>query len=247
MEESYGAAYARLYRTHWWWRARERYLAERLSEILRPGEAGEVLDFGCGDGLFFDALARFGEPSGVEPASALLDPAGRWRERISTAPLTFDANSTARYGLVVALDVFEHIQDPRPAIDELVRRTRPGGWWLVTVPAFRALWTRHDDLNQHVRRYRASELSALLGSAGLEIREVRYLFGWVAAAKLLMRVKEALVRGAPRAPQVPPSSLNALLYGLSRAEQRIFRRVPLPFGSTLMVLARVSRGGPPSP
>ena len=117
----------------------------------------------------------------------------------------------------------------------------------MTVPAFRALWTRHDDLNQHVRRYRASELSALLGSAGLEIREVRYLFGWVAAAKLLMRVKEALVRGAPRAPQVPPSSLNALLYGLSRAEQRIFRRVPLPFGSTLMVLARVSRGGPPSP
>ena len=105
MDAEYGARYADLYRRHWWWRAREAYLVRILERHLRDSTKGDVLDFGCGDGLFFPVLERFGEPYGIEPEAALLDPKGPWRSRISTAPLAFDANETARYGLVVALDV----------------------------------------------------------------------------------------------------------------------------------------------
>ncbi len=238
MDEAYGSAYAALYRGHWWWRARHAYLTRLLAARLTPGSAGEALDFGCGDGLFFDALARYGEPYGIEPEAALLDPAGPWRARIDTRPLTPDASQRDRFGLVVALDVLEHLADPRPAIRELVARTRPGGLWIVSVPAFRALWTHHDDLNQHFHRYRRDELEQLLRSHGLEVLEARYVFGWTAVAKLLMRAMEALRTPRDAPPRIPWAPVNLALLGLCRAEQWLFRRAPLPFGSSVIAVAR---------
>lgn len=247
MDESYGAVYARLYRTHWWWRAREAYLSQLLTRHLAPGEAGEALDFGCGDGLFMDVLARFGTPSGIEPHGELLDPNGKWRNRIAATPLTEETSQRGRYGLVVALDVLEHLEQPEAAVAELVRRTRPGGLWVVTVPAFQSLWTSHDDLNQHVKRYRRHDLAALLRGGGLEVLDVRYLFAWPAAAKLLVRAKEAIFGAVPSSPRVPPAALNALLYALCRAEQTLFGVVPPPFGSSVVAVARLSTDARPSP
>lgn len=247
MDDSYGAVYARLYRSHWWWRARKHYLERLLAHRLAPGEAGEALDFGCGDGLFMDALARYGTPSGIEPHGELLNPKGRWRERISTAPLVNDPSQHGRYGLVVALDVLEHLKNPEVAVTELVRRTKPGGLWVVTVPGFQFLWTSHDDLNQHVKRYRRADLAALLRGGGLDVLDVRYLFAWPAGAKLLVRAKERLLGAVPEAPRVPFAPLNTALYALCRAEQLLFGIVPPPFGSSVVAVARLNKGGPPSP
>lgn len=247
MDDSYGVAYARLYRTHWWWRAREHFLTRLLARYVPVGSAGDVLDFGCGDGLFFDVLERFGAPYGIEPHGEWLDPGGRWRPRISTDALQPDPSQTGRFGLVVALDVLEHLEHPERAVAELARRTRPGGIWVVTVPAFQSLWTAHDDLNQHVRRYRRRELVSLLSGAGLEVVDAQYFFGWPAVAKVGVRVKERLLGAHPTPPRVPPAAINALCYGLSRAEQMLGSVLPLPFGSSVVAVARLSRGAPPSP
>lgn len=249
MDDRYGVAYAQLYRRHWWWRAREHFLTRLLNRYLSPGSAGEVLDFGCGDGLYFDVLARFGRPSGIEPHGEWLDPNGRWRSQISTEPLRPDPRQQGRFGLVVALDVLEHLEHPEEAAIELARRTRPGGLWVVTVPAFQSLWTAHDDLNQHFRRYRRRELVQLLEGAGLEILDAQYFFGWPAMAKLGVRAKERLLGAHPTPPRIPPAPINALCYGLSRAEQALGAVLPMPFGSSVVAVARspVSRGARPSP
>jgi SAM-dependent methyltransferase len=247
VDESYGAEYARLYRTHWWWRAREEYLSRILDSYLKPGEAGEALDFGCGDGLFFDVLRKFGAPSGIEPHGELLDPLGPWRGQITTEELKPDSTQRGRFGLVVALDVLEHLQDPAAAAAELARRTRVGGLWLVTVPAFQSLWTKHDDLNQHVKRYNRAELRALLEGAGLEVFDLRYFFAWTAFGKVAVRLREAVLPSTPEPPRVPPAPINSALLALSRVEQRILGSHSAPFGSSLLAVARLSRGAPPSP
>ena len=95
-------------------------------------------------------------PRGMEPDASLLDPAGPWFDRITTGPLVDDPSERARYGLVVALDVIEHIEHPEPVLALLRARLRPGGWFIATVPAFDELWTSHDDVNHHYRRYRAA-------------------------------------------------------------------------------------------
>ena len=250
MDERYGARYAELYRTHWWWRAREELLDRLLQRLLGGGSEGasrgagresELLDFGCGDGLFFPVLERYGTPHGIEPDARLLDPAGPWRDRISTDPLTPEPAETGRYRLIVALDVLEHIDEPRPVVKELARRLAPGGWFVATVPAFQSLWTAHDDLNHHVRRYRMTELEALVRESGLEIVESRYFFAWLAILKWGVSRVERLMRPTPKPPTVPFGPFNAAALALSRIEQRLLATSHPPFGSSALVVARRSR------
>jgi len=238
MDADYGAEYAALYHQHWWWRSREEYLVRLLERTLGKERSGDILDFGCGDGLFFPALSRFGVPHGIEPDTKLLDPQGPWRRSISTEPLTRDDSQASRYRLVLALDVLEHIAEPAPIVGELARRMQPGGWFIATVPAFMSLWTTHDDINHHKQRYRLAELEALVRADGLEVIESRYFFTWVAIAKWFVTRAERIVRRKPQSPRVPAAPLNAMLLSVSRAEHALLRAIKPPFGSSAIVIAR---------
>ena len=238
MDPAYGAEYAALYEHHWWWRAREAYLLGLLRKYVGPSRDGEVLDFGCGDGLFLDALREFGVPCGIETDEALLDPRGRWRPHIDVRPLEPDPGEHSRFRLIVALDVLEHIDEPEPVVVELARRLQAGGWFIATVPAFMSLWTTHDDLNRHHRRYRRHELEDLARQADLDIVRSRYFFSWVAVPKWLLARAERIFPRSPRPPRVPPTPVNSAAYALSRLEQLLLARVPAPFGSSALVIAR---------
>jgi SAM-dependent methyltransferase len=194
-----------------------------------------VLDIGCGDGLFFDALREFGQVEGVEPEASLLDPAGRWRSAIRAVPFDERFQPPHRFGLVLLLDVLEHLEDPAAALRQAVSLLAPGGVVLITVPAFQALWTRHDDLNHHRRRYSRSQFAALAREAGLRIGSSRYFFQWVAVAKLVARAVESVRSGPPALPTIPAEPVNRLLIAATRLETRVAAAVSLPFGSSLMV------------
>ncbi|HEX6533404.1 MAG TPA: class I SAM-dependent methyltransferase, partial [Gemmatimonadaceae bacterium] len=162
MLPDYGRQYRALYERHWWWRARERWIVRAL-ECHRPAHGwGAALDVGCGDGLFFDRLAALGcTVDGVENDAALVDPEGPHRARITVGPFDERFQPGTRYSLVLMLDVLEHLRDPLGALRHAVSLLEPGGVFLATVPAFLALWTTHDVLNQHVTRYTRRRLLAL--------------------------------------------------------------------------------------
>jgi 2-polyprenyl-3-methyl-5-hydroxy-6-metoxy-1,4-benzoquinol methylase len=198
-----------------------------------------VLDVGCGDGLFFDRLAALPGVElveGVEPAADLVSADNPHRARIHVAPFDERFDPGRRYSLVLMLDVLEHLPRAADALRHALSLLEPNGVFLATVPAFMALWTRHDELNHHVTRYTRPTFGALAGEAGLRVDRMRYFFHWTAAAKGATRALEALVPGAPRAPRVPPLPVNAALYGLSRLEERLLGGVPVPFGSSLLLV-----------
>ena len=246
MDANYGARYRDLFERHWWWRARERVILDAL-RVHEPASGwGNVLDIGCGDGLFFDALAQLPGVTyveGIEPAEALVSPRGPHRERIHVTPFDARFDTGRRYSLITMLDVLEHLPDPVAALTHALSLLAPGGVFLATVPAFMSLWTRHDELNHHYTRYTRSSFNTLARAAGLRIAEERYFFRWTAAAKVATRVKEWALPGEPTAPGVPPAPINGVLYALSRAEEAVLGKVPLPFGSSLLVVGgRASRG-----
>ena len=239
MDSGYGARYRELFQRHWWWRARERVILDALRGRLPASGGGNVLDVGCGDGLFFDGLAALPGVrlvEGVEPASDLVSPDGPHRARIHVTPFDATFTPSRRYTLVLMLDVLEHLPDPAASLRHALSLLEPRGVFLATVPAFMSLWTRHDDLNHHYTRYDQSSFRALATKAGLRIDESRYFFRWTAAAKVATRVKEALIPGEPRSPTVPPAPINLALYTLSRLEERLTRALPIPFGSSLLVI-----------
>ena len=244
MDADYGAQYRDLFTRHWWWRARETVILDALARHQRPGGWGNVLDVGCGDGLFFDTLRTLPGVAlveGVEPAAALVASDGPHRRHIHVAPFDASFDVQRRYGLILMLDVLEHLPDPVASLRHAVTLLEPDGIYLATVPAFMALWTRHDDLNHHVTRYDRPSLARAASDAGLEIVEMRYFFRWTAAAKLVTRFLEWVRPAEPAAPRTPAPAVNSLLRALSRLEERLLGPLGVPFGSSLLVVGRRAR------
>jgi hypothetical protein len=141
-----------------------------------------------------------------------------------------------QYGLILMLDVLEHLPDPVGALRHALNLLDDGGTLLVTVPAFEILWTQHDDLNHHFTRYSKKSFRTVANEARMNVRDLRYLFHWTYPAKLAVRLKEALFPSTPQAPRLPPRLINTALYEMTRLEQEWLSRWRVPFGSSLMAL-----------
>lgn len=241
MQASYAEIYRDLYERHWWWRAREALLVDVLRERLPAVRPLRILDIGCGDGLFFDRLAEFGTVEGIEPDGSLLDPGGPHRARIHVAPLDERFAPDAPYDVVLLLDVLEHLADPVAALRQALRLLADSGTLVVTVPAFRALWTSHDVINEHVTRFDRRSLALVARDAGARIDVARYFFHWVFPVKFAAHVTQPLLGAEAHLPRIPAPWLNRSLYALSRLEQRTLGRLSLPFGGSLLVMGGHAR------
>lgn len=238
MDIDYADAYRDLYERHWWWRAREAYVLAALRRHEPPGGWTRILDVGCGDGLLFPELGRFGAVEGVEPDAAMIGPGSPHRARIHVGPFDDTFVPGNRYSLILMLDVLEHVREPQALLRRGLELLEPEGTLLVTVPAFLSIWTAHDELNEHVTRYTRGRLVDLARGVGIEVLDAHYFFHWLFAAKLATRLYERVVRATPSVPTVPAGWLNrALLHG-SRLEAAVLGRLPVPFGSSLMLVGR---------
>src|SRR5271166_244576 len=236
MDPKYGERYRDLFERHWWWRARSRLILDVLRR-LQPAQGWKtILDIGCGDGLFFPELSRFGQVEGVEPFAELVSPSNPYRDRISICPFDENYRPGKRYSLILMLDVLEHIEDAAGALGHAIDLLEPDGRLVATVPAFMALWTNHDVMNQHFVRYTKSTFREVAQRAGLRIQEERYLYHWTCPVKLGIALRERLFRLQPKPAQVPMWVINESMYFLSRMEQRTLTPLSLPFGSSLMIV-----------
>jgi SAM-dependent methyltransferase len=226
---------------HCWFVARRRILAEALQRYANLPAAPRILEAGCGTGGNLAMLSAFGTVAALEPDAEARDFASRkgpFDIRGGRLPddIPFDAES---FDLVVALDVLEHVSDDVGSLSALGDCLRPGGWALLTVPAFPFLWSRHDVTHHHHRRYVKSGLSELARAAGLRPVKTTYfnslLFPAITAVRFLKAVASLRDREDDA---MPPRGLNRLLTALFASERHLIGRVPLPAGVSLLMLAR---------
>jgi SAM-dependent methyltransferase len=234
------AALADVDRRHFWFAGRTELVRRLVPETLVRGR--DVLDVGCGTGSMLAELTRRGaHATGVDALpqavamAAYRCPTARVLEAGADA-LPFKARS---FDGVTMLDVLEHVDETR-ALTEIRRVLRPGGWLLVTVPAGAWLWSYRDDDAGHLRRYSRTRLEGALAGAGLVVeRFTRYqclLFPLVVASRLAGRSSS---RSRDREESVS-GSLNTMLSFVNRHEGRLAARVTLPWGSSLVALARAA-------
>src|SRR5579859_3583881 len=206
---------------HWWYRGRRQIVDAELRRLPLSG-TGQVLDAGCGSGRMLQELIRYGEVSGIEldPEAAALA-GSRGVGEVRTGRLEELPWPDGTFELITCLDVIEHTPDDRRTLGELRRVCRPGGWLLVTVPAYQALWSLHDVANHHYRRYGRRTLRRAAVQAGWTIERVpsfnTLLLPPAAVVRLLQRGRspdDAYTPDLSRGPQW----LNALLELPLRAE-----------------------------
>jgi SAM-dependent methyltransferase len=236
VDSKYGEVYRELFEKHWWWRSRTELIIDKLHQIRPATGWKHILDIGCGDALFFDRLAEFGEVEGVEPSVDLVSSDNPYRNRVYLCPFDESFRPGKQYSLILLLDVLEHLPDPVGALKHAMSLLAPDGFILITVPAFMALWTNHDDLNHHLIRYTKQSFSDVARQSDLHVREGRYLYHWTFPVKLAVRAMEKIVRSKPEPPKIPIAWVNAALFWMSRFEQKTLSLISMPFGSSLMVV-----------
>jgi SAM-dependent methyltransferase len=139
-----------------------------LVNRMLPGEVGDVLEVGCGQGAMGARLAQRYRYVGVEPDPRSYDVARRRLVRLGRGEVRHGDVSTleGRFDLVCAFEVLEHIDDDRAALVEWAARLRPGGWLLLSVPAHQHRFGPADELVGHFRRYDPDTLSARVRQTG---------------------------------------------------------------------------------
>jgi SAM-dependent methyltransferase len=242
MNQDYGSEYADLYANHWWWRARESILLDHIRKLALPKPA-EILDVGCGDAVFFPALSKFGNVRGIEIDRGLIRSDNPYQGAIHHAPLG-DAEYTGwQFDLITALDVIEHIEDDAAAIENLVAMLRPGGYLVLTVPAFMLLWDAHDERNHHYRRYRKESLAKLLAPHG-QLAELSYLFHSLFFLKAAFRILNGASGGKFKQHTIPPRPINWAMKSMCVAEQRLFGALRVPFGTSVLAILQRPQSAP---
>lgn len=240
MDSEYLATYKNLYVNHWWWRSREVYLCRHIKKICKSSNDVKILDVGCGEGLFFEKLSKFGEVKGVEPYlvdNSYVDS----RKDISTS--SFDENFVCddKFDLILFLDVIEHIENPEVPLKKAKDLLKEGGKILITVPALNLLWTKHDEINNHYLRYTKKGLKSLIDSLNLGVIFNEYFFVWTVPVKLLIRIKEFFFSSRNHIPKVPNHLINNLLFKISNLERLFYPVINYFFGSSLILICEKNK------
>ena len=233
---------AELDERHWWYRARRDVLRELIRRRIELPAQARILEVGCGTGHNFQMLRDFGRLDAIEVDGEAREIASRrLGHAVMDAPLPGLAGVPARsYDLIAMLDVLEHVDDDRAALKALAERLRPGGRLLITVPAHPWMWSAHDEVNHHRRRYTRRSLKAAVRDAGLKLEMLAWfnslLFPLAAAARVAGRItgKE------DSDDKLPPAVVNRLFEWLFGLERYAIGRVPLPPGVSLAAIVSAS-------
>jgi SAM-dependent methyltransferase len=141
------------------------------------------------------------------------------------------------YDLVGAFDVIEHIDDDKAALASIASRLKPGGKLVMTVPAHQWMWSAHDVVNHHKRRYSKSALKQLIAASPLRLDALGYFNSLLFPVAVAERLSSK-IRGKDEADlSVPAGPINAALEGVFAAERQLVGRLPLPPGLSLFAVA----------
>ena len=229
---------------HWWFAARKEILLRYLDARLPLPPTARLLDVGCGTGAILESFSGRYQAFGTDTAPQAIDFCrerglkGLYCGTLETYP------GAEPFDLITMLDMVEHVEDD----DGLLRTGRrllcDGGHILITVPAFPSLWSKHDEILHHKRRYTRRSLRRLVEHAGFTVEHLTFFNCFLFPAAWVKRAAARVTgTGKTNDLEFPSRFLNAAFREVFRFERRILPHTSLPIGLSLLCLAR--KGGRP--
>lgn len=244
MERAVYSHMADLDQRHWWYLGRRRVLASLIDRLARPPADGRILEVGCGTGHNLAMLRQFAAVDAVELDESVraIAESRLGRQVMCDRLPELKGVADRTYDLIAALDVIEHINDDRAALQAIARKLRAGGKLVITVPAHQWMWSAHDVINHHKRRYSKRRLAKLVEGSPLRLEAIGYFNSLLFPLAVAQRCASKLARKEDARLGIPPRPVNALLTSLFAAERHAVGRLPLPPGLSLFAIASAEQG-----
>lgn len=244
MESGFYQDYFKLEKGNWWFRVRRNLIFALLKKYLPAAtRKTEILDFGCGSGFLVGELQKLGyEASGLDRSAEAIDyGTGRGIRNLKIQQGDKIDFPDGRFNLVLALDVLEHIKDDARAIREIERVLKPGGWVIITAPAYMFLWGVQDEVSRHFRRYSRSELvNKFKSSSSLKIIKQSYfntlLFPPIALFRLVSKLLPKPKRESDF--EIGGGFVNSVFYYIFNLESDLLKYLNFPFGVSILLVAK---------
>lgn len=243
MEKDYEHRYHNLELANWWFVGRRHALLTLLEAFPKNAR---ILEMGCSGGaLLLDLKMRgFTDAEGLDISpEAIKVCRQRGLDNVTLASAEQSGKESNFFDVIIASDILEHIADEAATLREWARILKPGGTLILFVPAFHILWSGHDLVNHHMRRYRRKPLTDLIRHHGFVIVKSSYWNFLLFFPTLLFRLIGRLFasRREPRPHLFPvPRFVNATLIALLKAENYFLLRLGIsyPLGVSVFALAR---------
>lgn len=241
MDESLLLSFEGIEDRHWWFVVRRRIVEMLLEQFACPKPA-VVVEVGCGTGAFLcqlRGLYPMAQASGIDASEAAVAVAIEKGRSVRVGSFESLPVHDSSVDTLLALDVLEHCQDDRGALSECSRVLRPGGIALLSVPALQSLWSNHDVVNEHVRRYRRRELVEKSEAAGLSVLRCTYFNQLLLPVLFVTRMgSDALGRQIPPGVNLPAKPVNRVLQSIFDLDRRRLASRDLGVGSSLAIVLR---------
>lgn len=230
--------------SHFWFRGFRRFVAPALAEAADGRRDLALVDCGAGTGHNLALLRPYGRVTAFDLAPTALTKARAAGMPIIRGDITRIPFRSGSFDLATSFDVLQSVPDDRLAVREMARVLKPGGSLVLSVAALEILRGDHSEVWQEAQRYTPASARALLAQAGLTPVRVSFMFGTLFPLMLASRTLDRLTRRYRDAPKadgdigIPAAPVNALLAAMVSGEAALARRLPMPVGSSLLVVGK---------
>ena len=246
MDKRYYSEYAEVEENHWWFAARRKILARIIEFYFPLQDFQRVLDIGVGTGSQSKLFEKCPTVVGLDREEIALT---FNRSKTQLHLVQGDAESLPfteeSFDLVSGLDILEHLEDDFRTLKEMMRVCKRDGFLLLTVPAYQFLWSQHDEINHHKRRYSRNQLEKILLESGWNVIKLSYFNTFLFPVIAMIRVCSSRMSREKRQKSdftlVLPYPMNFLLMHLFSLERRILPYLDFPYGTSLLCVAKRPR------
>jgi len=239
---------------HWWFVGRRIILNKMLKKLVGQKSANEndeklqILEIGCGTGGNLEMLSKYGDVHAIEMDENAYNIA-KGKNLASDIKMGYLPDNTGleenQFDLIVMFDVLEHIDEDIESLKSLNKFLKTEGNIFITVPAFKFLWSKHDEIAHHKRRYIKKELIDSLKQAGFEVKYISYFNFWLFPLAAIVRTiyksfsgsKNINEDGNTPGQKKPIGFINKTLTLIFASEKYFIGKISFPFGLSLMATA----------
>ena len=241
MDSNYELKYHSLEENYWWFKSRRNIITQQLIN-LNISSSAKILEIGCSGGALLNQLKSLGytDLHGIDISKSAIELSIQRgvanTHEMDAIDLNFDSSY---FDVVIASDILEHIEDDSKALEEWKRVLKDKGCLILYVPALKSLWSNHDEINHHFRRYEKNQFKKLLISSGFHLTKLSFWnFTLFFPSYIIRKIQNLKKDDAKDQLYKMNSTLNSILILLLNFESFVLKKINFPIGISLFAICK---------